>query len=81
MMERGALHACPVRDCPGQRQRWMAVCAACWHRLPHDHRAPIVAARNAKARHLEASAAMKAVNWLNAHAPAQQAARITGESP
>lgn len=78
-MNRLQLHACPVRGCGGKRQRWEAVCGTCWPLLPFDKRKAILEARKARARHLEATASMDAVAWLNAHRPAEQTAKILGE--
>jgi len=78
-MKRLELHACPVRDCRGKRQRWEAVCGTCWPLLPFDKRKAILDARKARARHLEASASIDAVAWLNEHRPADLAAKIMGE--
>jgi hypothetical protein len=78
-MNRLQLHACPVRGCAGERQRWEAVCGTCWALLPFDKRRAVLDARKARARHLEAAASIDAVAWLNAHRPAVQVAKILGE--
>lgn len=76
---RSAAHPCPVAGCGNVLLRGHAVCRSCWRRLPADLTGPIVAARAARARHLEAKAAMRATAWLVAHPPAAEAARRCGE--
>lgn len=71
-------HDCPVPGCPNTRQHWEAVCKPCWRRLPEYLRAPIEAARRAKAPHKVGAAAVVAIAWLT-RAPAAIAARRLGE--
>jgi hypothetical protein len=80
-MMRSAAHPCPVAACSNTRQRWQAVCRACWRRLPVDLTAVIQQAKQMKAPHLRARAEMAATAWLNAHPIADAIARICGESP
>lgn len=70
---------CPTPGCGGRRATSQALCSDCWRRLPGDLRDGITAARRARARHLEAKAAIKATTWLTQHAPQVEAARRTGE--
>jgi hypothetical protein len=61
-------------------RHWQAVAGACWRRLPADLRDASTAAHRARAKHLEAKAAMAAAAWLRAHPEGELARRVVGEA-
>jgi hypothetical protein len=69
-MLRNARHPCPVSYCTNARLRWMAVCPACYRRLPGDIIAAFREARTLRRADMKFKAGVKARDWLNAHPPA-----------
>jgi len=64
MTKRPTSHECPVPGCRETRPHGRALCGVCWSRLPETHRAAIMSANAARARHRQAAASIEATSWL-----------------
>lgn len=68
-------HVCIVRGCGAELPRWKRICDAHWRLLPHDQRAAIAQAGQAKAFARVDFLVREAARWLADHPPAAEAAR------